>query len=302
MRPSASIWTKRELNTPHFNLPSLCHQRSFVAWTPFSRRWRAWYIVMGSMLYAISGCTYTRVVLDGWAPLKALADPKPQVSQQVKKVKSTSVIRDQWSIIIESFDGPSRKRQAARLMDQLHDQGHLPDLWIHQSPNQTQIYRGLYDNPNDPRARSDLRQTRLVKLKDQRSFLSARLIPLGPTPHDQVGELDLRPHTGKYSLQISYYDEQFGPKFRQAAEKAAQALRSDGDEAYYYHGPHRSMVTVGLFTDVDFSQKGPIRVYGSRIKALQDKYPYNLGNGLTLIKNVDGKTIGEQSSFLVRVN
>ena len=84
---------------------------------------------------------------------------------------------------------------------------------------------------------------------------------------------------------------------------AAAALREDGDRAFYYHGPHRSMVTVGLFTfDDDFIQEGKQRAYGPGIEELREKYPYNLVNGITVIqRNKDGETIGEQQSLIVRV-
>jgi hypothetical protein len=104
-----------------------------------------------------------------------------------------------------------------------------------------------------------------------------------------------------YSLQIGFYDDAFGPDFRQAAEQAAAALHQQGEQAYYYHGPNRSLVTIGLFTENDFVQQGPQRAYGPQIKQLQQRFPYNLANGLTQIQKIDGRTIGEQPSFIVRV-
>lgn len=128
-------------------------------------------------------------------------------------------------------------------------------------------------------------------------------LPTSNNPDDPtaVSAYDLRTHTGMYTLQIGFYDQDYGPDFRQAAEQAVSALRLQGEEAYYYHGPHRSMVTLGLFTDAHFVQRGPVSAYGPEIEAIQKKYPYNLANGRTLVQKIDGQDIGQQESFLVRV-
>ena len=112
------------------------------------------------------------------------------------------------------------------------------------------------------------------------------------------------------TLQIGYYDEQYGEDFREAAELAAKELREQGDQAFYYHGPNRSLLTVGLFGQEDLvqhttpGQDGRIFVqtqYSQRVVELQKKYPHNLGNGLTLLQKQGGKDIGAQLSSLVRV-
>ena len=122
--------------------------------------------------------------------------------------------------------------------------------------------------------------------------------------------MDLKQHAGMYSLQIGFYDEAFGKEFRKAAEEMATILREDGVEAYYYHGPNISMVTVGLFDDSDLVKRevrmpnGLVSIqegYGPRIKVLQEQFPNNLGNGATVIDKIDGQNLGPQPSFLVRV-
>lgn len=66
------------------------------------------------------------------------------------------------------------------------------------------------------------------------------------------------------------------------------------------------MVMVGLFTESDFATKEiqpgvMIDSYGPRIRELQKKYPYNLGNGRTLIERLNDHSTGEQESFIVRI-
>src|SRR5690606_17423075 len=52
----------------------------------------------------------------------------------------------------------------------------------------------------------------------------------------------------RYTLQIAVYESNNPAEARRAAEQAAAQLRADGEPAFYYHGPSRSMVTLGAFT------------------------------------------------------
>ena len=113
--------------------------------------------------------------------------------------------------------------------------------------------------------------------------------------------LDLRPYSGMQSLQIGYFDEQYGPDFRKTAEQVARSLRARGEEAYFYHGHFLSMVTIGLFTDADWVQKGQVSVYGPRILAVQERFPYNVGNSREALEEGSDAVEGAQESFLVRV-
>lgn len=260
-------------------------------------------LLTGILATLLIGCTYERVVHDGWAGLRKLADSQqqgPSAGSDAPAQPGPSTT--QWAIHVLSFKGPARRRHAQSLIDQLKKQANLPDLWMNDDADQVHVYRGRYDDPASTTAQNDLRQTRMVKLDGEPAYQNAQLVPLGPAAAMATADpLDLRQHTGMYSLQIGYYDEAFGPEFRQAAEQAAKTLRGQGDPAFYCHGPTRSMVTIGLFTDADFGRDGAVWIYGPAIKALQEKYPYNLGNGRTLIQKVNGQQAGEQQSFLVRV-
>ena len=265
---------------------------------------RRWICIAIVFISALPACVYERVVSDGWASLRNLSDtPEKRRSSTALQDGSTSPQHSSaWTILLETFEGSAGQEQAVNLIRDLQQQTRTPDLWLRNQRGMVYVYRGRYDRPDDPRAENDLRQTRLLNLADQRPFSSAYLVPIGSAEGVSSNPLDLRRFSGMYSLQVAVYDDAYGPDFRKAAEKAANALRSDGDEAYYYHGPHRSMVTIGLFTDSDFIQRGPVQGYGPRILELQEKYPYNLANGLTQIERINGQLMGEQPSFLVRVN
>jgi hypothetical protein len=134
------------------------------------------------------------------------------------------------------------------------------------------------------------------------------------TIRDRVGE-DV-----KYTLQVARYGHtdrsQPTPEelagFRETAEKAVLELRQDGDEAYFYHGPFGSSVTIGLFTEADYvtqvrDERGgltnlPKPYESAALSALRAKYPHNLVNGTTLQTRRKGsEEMVTQGSFLVAV-
>ncbi len=117
--------------------------------------------------------------------------------------------------------------------------------------------------------------------------------------------LDLRTQAGRgaYTLQVGYYDANFGNDFRQAAEKAAKVLRDDGQQAYYYHGPNVSLVTIGVFgadavaTDPNSGQT----VYGAEVIELRTQFPHHMANGREVIQYMPNGTKVREGSRLVRI-
>ena len=97
-------------------------------------------------------------------------------------------------------------------------------------------------------------------------------------------------------------------EFRKHAELAVTTLRREGEQAFYYHGPTGSMVTVGLFGQDDFDPQAA-GVESPMLKQVRKRYPYNLLNGQGMKENVkvqlEGGGAGEatrmQPSSLVEV-
>jgi hypothetical protein len=67
--------------------------------------------------------------------------------------------------------------------------------------------------------------------------------------------------------------------FRAEAEKAARQLRAEGEEAFYYHGPNMSMVTVGVLGEDDHDGSTQPPIESIRLRQLRQKFPYNMLNG-----------------------
>jgi hypothetical protein len=82
-------------------------------------------------------------------------------------------------------------------------------------------------------------------------------------------------------------------EIRKAAEGAVKALREQGDQAFYFHGPERSMVTVGLFPTAE----------DAAIRAIQKRFPSHMING-QLTTNAKSEQLNGpkgQPSFVVTV-
>lgn len=245
------------------------------------------------------GCVEERVTRDDFALLRELGDSTNDKGQPGVDDKNTTT--EGYAIFIQRFEGSSRHREANSLVRQLTSNLLIPDIWTLEEGKSISVYRGRYPDPTVDAALRDLRQTRMLQVNNERPFSGAVLVsldnPQGATPG---GPLDLRRHRGMYSLQVGFYDREFGEEFRQAAEKAAKVLRDEGHEAYYYHGRSLSLITIGLFTDKDLVYIDKVANYGPRVKELQAKFPYNLANGLTIVNTINGNKI-TQPSFLVRV-
>jgi hypothetical protein len=265
----------------------------------------------------LSGCIVERVVYNPWDDLPA--DPKPVLNRTTGKTTAPR----RWAIAIEHFEGPHRHTKAMALSKKIGAASDLTDMWIQGHGNWTTLYCGRFDKPNSAKAQAALRKVHSISLDEQQTqtFAAARMVPLSRGSSGRTiaaGQADaagaphnLQQYAGFYthSLQVGYYDENFDGDRYKAAEKAVAVWREQGEEAYYYHGRHRSMVTVGVFTHEQAftTAQNPlapgtlIERWSQVVRSLQQKHPHNLGNGLTLIEKVNGKKIGEQPSSLVRI-
>lgn len=231
-----------------------------------------------------------------------MSDPGDNVTAADDSLHPQS--QEYWSILLASFTGSDQQKQASDLVDQLKHLN-ISDAWFAEEDGYTHVYRGKFSDPTKPQVQSALRQSRMIKINDQRPFARARIVAAKPALAVSQSQMDLKRYRdqGLWSLQIAVYDDQAGSNYKRLAEEAATNLRKDGDMAFFYHGPFRSMVTVGLYSyDQAWTQRLNVGdTYSPAIRKLQKKYPYNLYNGRTVIEKVGGKKVREQPSFLVQV-
>lgn len=260
------------------------------------------------VVVSLGGCVEYRVTYDHWAQFgEKFGDPKASVGDN-PNAKDGTAKQEGWTILMESFEGGNRFRRANDLVRRLIADQQLSNLWIQEAGGgKINVYMGRYTSFSDPKAKVDLERVRSISLGEGQvmPYIDVELVSLsGDGRGGNIDPMDLSGYSGYYTLQIGFYDSDFGSAYRDAAERAAKTLREDGEQAFFYHGVHRSMITVGLFTDEDFERDGPVHIYGPRILALQEIYPNNLGNGREVIQTFrDEKKVEQraQKSSLVRV-
>ncbi len=79
-------------------------------------------------------------------------------------------------------------------------------------------------------------------------------------------------------------------------------MRTEGEAAFYFHGPRMSVVTVGVFFENDVDAVTGI---SRAVRDLQARYPSNLDNGKEIMetKRLPGGRVEKrtQPSFLINV-
>ncbi|MBS0198133.1 MAG: hypothetical protein JSR77_15370 [Planctomycetes bacterium] len=228
-----------------------------------------------------------------------------------------------WTIALASFTAETEGTAAQAALSQARSLPGLENAYLEDRGRTIVMAVGKYDAPGNPAAKKDLERVRQITVGGSKPFQHAILSP----PRDEslrgsVPEHELRyaktlyGKDAMYTLQIGVYcrsdDTEPSAKelaeFRAAAEKAVAQLRREGEEAFYFHGPRRSMVTIGVFNDQEYDAS-PQRVnpmalpkQSERLLKLRERFPYNLANGAAVKRTAPGQTKSRlDPSFVVTV-
>lgn len=219
-----------------------------------------------------------------------------------------------WTILIQAFRGESARADAAALLDSVRSAGGLGEACAEQRGETWIVAVGRYAGPDDRRAAADLERIRSITVGAARPYAAAKLVP--PVVHGATPEYDLRNAKrlhgswATYTLQVGVYSREDGgsprpqeiAEFRRFAEDAAAKLRSGGEQAFYYHGPFRSMVTIGLFSADEFDATTNPPTMSPRIRELRERFPYNLQNGRGIRRTVTFSTPSGQRTRMQRID
>lgn len=209
-----------------------------------------------------------------------------------------------WAIVLGVHSGPGAMDRAETAAAALRERLDLRSARAAPRRNGAVVLFGGYDAPSDRDAQRDLDRLQSLRVDDAQPFRTAFLAPQGGPPEGSYPQFNLnnaRAEYGqgaRYTLQIAVYESPERRDAMDAAEQAVLELRQDGELAFYFHGPTKSMVTVGLFGDRDYNPQTGRQ--SSELQALQQRYPNNLLNGRTIIeRRVEGQRT--QPSTLVAV-
>jgi len=208
-----------------------------------------------------------------------------------------------WAIVLRAFSGNGAMDRAAAAAAGMRDGAGLASARAVPRASGAVVVFGGYPSPDDRTAQNDLRRLKAMELGGGRPFSAAFLAPQrgvdpGRNPELNLDEARARHGEGaKYTLQIAVYESEKPAEAKRAAEQAAAQLRRDGELAFYYHGPTKSMVTVGLFGDRDYDPATDRR--SERLRALEREYPHNLLNGRTIIERRIGGNRTQPSSLVM---
>lgn len=223
-----------------------------------------------------------------------------------------------WSVLVAA--APSgRVDDAQRMLETVRAAG-LQEAYVAVRDRRAVIAYGRYDDPADPEAQAGLRRVRQASVGGMTPFASAILMPPAASPGGPVtDELDLRSVRRRFSASEAAYTLQVGAyarpdrakptaeelaTFRREAERAARLLRAEGEQAFYYHGPNMSLVTVGVYSEDDHDGSTQPPIESARLREARRKHPYNLLNGEGIRETVRtemGPTTRLQASRLVAI-
>ncbi len=199
-----------------------------------------------------------------------------------------------WTIVLITFRGEGAAIAGEEALARVRGSGLIDGVFMEARGESVVLARGAYESYDTPAAQRDLQQLRELTIEGERPFAGAVLAP----PSDaalagRIPMLDLRQARANYgrdaiyTLQVGVYGQSDGGRppegelaeYRAAAERAAYDLRREGELAFYYHAPNRSMVTVGLFGIDDFDPQNKPGFESPRLRQTKERNPLNLLNG-----------------------
>ncbi len=161
-----------------------------------------------------------------------------------------------YTILLSTFVGPSHAANATRFKE-LATTAFAPAtelLVVHKDEASDLYWNRVYRSAEE--AKPDLMKARnfLLSKTGPPAFPGAITVPMMPAEYGP-GEWNLKNATWEYEYTVlvgEYEDspkhDYVGKRIKDCVEHARQ-LRKKGFDAYYYHGPSKSLVTVGLFLE-----------------------------------------------------
>lgn len=158
-----------------------------------------------------------------------------------------------FTVFCGTFSGPQHIQQAKAMRQQLVEKSGMQDWYVVQGQGQTTLYYGFYRAVNEQidakegvRAQNDRKRiAAMTGTNGGRLFNGVLLVALDEADPSSPAEWNLENAKGQWTIQIAVYKDH--PQRKQYAVDAVRTARSQGYEAYYYHGPTASSVCIGAW-------------------------------------------------------
>jgi len=178
------------------------------------------------------------------------------------------------TILLLEYKGPEAHASADRLAGELRDQG-LEEVFTVKGHQHAAVCVGRFGSWKDPGADKMLARVRRIRdAQGQYPFAGVMLMPVPePLPENPwpVEEAE-----GQYTLIVASWQN---PGRMARAQAYARRLREEDYEAYVYHGPVKSTVSVGAFGPQIFDDASKVgrpderpRIVDPNVKRLQDAF------------------------------
>lgn len=206
-----------------------------------------------------------------------------------------------WSIVLATFPANVSIDELNAALNTAAIMG-IRDVYPDRRGSSIAIAFGMFPSGDAPDARQALRQIQDLEIDGKRPFATAILVPPpltaieGSLPDYDLGTVRSRVIGAAFTLQVAVYKRTDNKtatdtdlaQFRKAAEQAVLEYRRQGEEAFYYHTARASTVTIGVFTEDDYSGR-QVRADGRvttgapipspALAELLKRFPHTLVNG-----------------------
>jgi hypothetical protein len=208
--------------------------------------------------------------------------------------------RASWGVLLATVTGAENRANAMSIREQvIRRYPALKDAYVRSIPHGSVVLVGRFQGVQDPAAQAQLKLVKETMDGNVRAFPRAMLTRLGananqgpPGPNDLRIVRQTRPTQTLYTLQVAVWsafgtDEVKMSDIKRSAENYCRQLRSEGNEAYYFHDfdTKTSTVTVGVFGDGAYDPRSTL--YAPEVDAVMRKFPKHLVNGEELLVPMD---------------
>ena len=207
-----------------------------------------------------------------------------------------------WSILLATSTGADARTTAMSVRDEIARRvPSLRDAFVSPTPRGYVVLAGRYPSPEDPSARKRLEEVKAVVDRGTPLFPRAMLTrtsanaELGPPgPNDLRIVRQTVPARDLFTVQVAAWSTFGSPditmdQVRRSAEDHCRQLRSQGNEAYYFHDldAEISTVTVGVFGNDAYDPRSTL--FSPEVDEVMRRFPKHLVNGEEVLVPTDPK-------------